>query len=124
MARRLEAVDLRNPRGVAKVVGTLVSLAGVMTMTLYKGSVVRNLAHPLIRIDRRSSSASDLHGSWLKGSILTVASCITWSIWYVMQVFSLKPPSTDPLSLVSPTNPAHRVYLSNYETINGNYFYA
>ncbi|KAL6189491.1 hypothetical protein ACLB2K_040879 [Fragaria x ananassa] len=36
VALRLEALNLRNPRGLAKVLGTLVSLAGVMTMTLYK----------------------------------------------------------------------------------------
>ncbi|KAL3592818.1 hypothetical protein D5086_011458 [Populus alba] len=34
---RLEIVDLRNPRGIAKIVGTLLSLAGVLTITLYKG---------------------------------------------------------------------------------------
>jgi len=36
---RLEIIDLGNPRGIAKVARTLVSLAGVMTMTLYKGPI-------------------------------------------------------------------------------------
>ncbi|KAJ6769105.1 WAT1-RELATED PROTEIN [Salix koriyanagi] len=56
---RLEVLDLRNPRGIAKVLGTL-------------GTTGNN------------------QESWLKGSILTVASCITWSIWYIMQAFTLK----------------------------------
>ncbi|PKI68304.1 hypothetical protein CRG98_011299 [Punica granatum] len=90
VALRLEAVDLRNPRGMAKVVGTLVSLAGVMTMTLYQGSIVRNLGPPLIQVNSSGSSTNDVHGSWVKGSILTVASCITWSIWYIMQAYTLK----------------------------------
>ncbi|GAB4843168.1 hypothetical protein Ancab_013143 [Ancistrocladus abbreviatus] len=79
----LEKLDVRNPRGVAKVLGTLISLAGVMAMTLYKGSLLRNLWHPLIRIQ---GSAAAIHESWLKGSILAVASCISWSIFYIMQV--------------------------------------
>ncbi|XVF62876.1 hypothetical protein PTKIN_Ptkin09bG0043800 [Pterospermum kingtungense] len=83
---RLEVVNLRNPRGIAKVVGTAVSLIGVMTMTLYKGPAIKNLWHPLIHIQGKSV----IHENWLKGSILTVASCITWSIWYIMQAFTLK----------------------------------
>ncbi|GFY84957.1 hypothetical protein Acr_03g0017310 [Actinidia rufa] len=78
---RLEVLDLRKTRGVAKVLGTLVSLAGVMTMTLYKGSIVRNLWDPLIHLNGNTT----VHENWLKGSILTVSSCITWSIWYIMQ---------------------------------------
>ncbi|KAF8016524.1 hypothetical protein BT93_H1902 [Corymbia citriodora subsp. variegata] len=83
---RLEVLDLRNPRGMAKALGTLISLAGVTTMTLYKGPVMRNLGHPLIHIGGNTS----VHEDWLKGSILTVASCITWSIWYIMQAYTLK----------------------------------
>ncbi|XP_030543972.1 WAT1-related protein At4g08300-like isoform X1 [Rhodamnia argentea] len=83
---RLEVLDLRNPRGMAKALGTLVSLAGVMMMTLYKGPIVRNLGHPLIHIGGNTSVRED----WLKGSILTVGSCITWSIWYIMQAYTLK----------------------------------
>ncbi|GAB4850935.1 hypothetical protein Ancab_030234 [Ancistrocladus abbreviatus] len=84
---RLEELDVRNPRGIAKVLGTLISLAGVMVMTLYKGSVIRNLWHPPIHIQ---GSAAATHESWVKGSILAVVSCITWSIWYIMQAFTLK----------------------------------
>ncbi|XP_077240296.1 WAT1-related protein At4g08300-like isoform X2 [Tasmannia lanceolata] len=84
---RLEGLDLRSRRGMAKVLGTLVSLAGVMTMTLYKGSVIRNLSGALIQI---RGGGDAIHENWLKGSILTVASCITWSIWYIMQAVTLK----------------------------------
>ncbi|XP_075098554.1 WAT1-related protein At5g07050-like [Nicotiana tabacum] len=84
---RLEVVNVGDPRGIAKILGTLVSLAGVMTMTLYKGACLKNLWQPLIYIQRGSSF---VHENWLKGSILTVASCITWSIWYIMQAYTLK----------------------------------
>ncbi|KAI8003770.1 WAT1-related protein [Camellia lanceoleosa] len=83
---RLEVLDIRNRRGIAKVLGTLVSLAGVMAMTLYKGPIVRELGHPFIHVHGKTS----IKENWLKGSILTVASCISWSIWYIMQAFTLK----------------------------------
>ncbi|CAI0458021.1 unnamed protein product [Linum tenue] len=84
---RLEALDIRNPRGIAKVAGTLVSLSGVMTMTLYRGPIIEQLWNPLVQIQGK---ASNNHESWVKGSVLTVASCILWSFWYIMQALTLK----------------------------------
>ncbi|MCD9559951.1 hypothetical protein HAX54_018330 [Datura stramonium] len=72
---------------MAKIIGTLVSLAGVMTMTLYKGVALKNLWQPLIYIHQGNNVVKE---NWVKGSILTVASCITWSILYIMQAYTLK----------------------------------
>nr|AFK38302.1 unknown [Medicago truncatula] len=87
VALRFEVIDLRNPRGTAKVLGTLISLAGVMTMTLYKGPIMRNLWGPLIHIQQKSAST---HESWLKGSLVTISCCVTTSIGYIMQASTLK----------------------------------
>ncbi|WJX18776.1 hypothetical protein P8452_08543 [Trifolium repens] len=84
---RFEIVDIRNPRGIAKVLGTIISLAGVMTMTLYKGPMMRNLWHPLIHIQPKSASIGE---GGLRGSLLTVSSCFTLSMWYIMQASTLK----------------------------------
>ncbi|KAI9119572.1 hypothetical protein K1719_009448 [Acacia pycnantha] len=87
---RLEVVDFRHPKGLAKVLGILLSVGGGMTMTLYKGHVmIRNLwDHPLIQI--HGKSANPIHEDRLKGSILGVSSCLTWSLWYIMQAMTLK----------------------------------
>ncbi|KAA8550768.1 hypothetical protein F0562_002452 [Nyssa sinensis] len=82
---RREILDVRNARGIAKIIGTLVSLAGVMTMTLYKGPAARSLWSAPIHI-----SKNNVHENWVKGPILTVASCISWSVWYIMQALTLK----------------------------------
>ncbi|KAK4281257.1 hypothetical protein QN277_012776 [Acacia crassicarpa] len=82
---RLEAVDIKNPRGVAKILGTLLSLAGALTMALYKGHAIPNLKAAPILI--RGQSA---HTNWIKGPILTVASCISWSVFYIVQAFTVK----------------------------------
>ncbi|KAK7278487.1 hypothetical protein RJT34_23517 [Clitoria ternatea] len=84
---RFEVLDLRNPRGIAKVLGTLITLAGLLIMTLYKGPKLRNLWRPLIHIQEKSAATNE---NWLKGSLLTVLSCVTWSIWYIMQAATLK----------------------------------
>ncbi|MBA0846056.1 hypothetical protein Goarm_023008 [Gossypium armourianum] len=79
---RMEVVNVKNPRGMAKILGTLISLAGVTTITLYKGPAVQRLSAAIVHINRHSGS---VHENWVKGPILTVASCITWAIWYIVQ---------------------------------------
>ncbi|XP_058077971.1 WAT1-related protein At4g08290-like isoform X4 [Magnolia sinica] len=81
----LERLD-RSTRGMAKIVGTLVSLAGVTVMTLYKGPVLRNLGDALIHVQ----GSTTIHESWIKGPILTVAFCVSCALWYIMQAITLK----------------------------------
>ncbi|XP_073276184.1 WAT1-related protein At4g08300-like isoform X2 [Primulina huaijiensis] len=83
---RMEVVDIHSTQGIAKVLGTGVSLVGVMTMTLYKGSTLKNVGHALIHI---RGSTTVIQENWLRGSLLAVASCITWSMWYIMQAYTL-----------------------------------
>ncbi|XP_041003162.1 WAT1-related protein At4g08300-like isoform X2 [Juglans microcarpa x Juglans regia] len=82
----LETVDIRNPRGMAKVLGTSISLAGVLVATLYKGPEVRSWKSAPIHITRTKY----VHENWIKGPILTVVSCLTWSSWFIMQGITLK----------------------------------
>ncbi|KAF2320452.1 hypothetical protein GH714_027546 [Hevea brasiliensis] len=82
---RLEVVDVRNPCGIAKILGTLISLAGALTLTFYKGPQVQSLPGAPILI--RSNPAQQ---NWIKGSFLLASSCITWSVWFIMQVYTLK----------------------------------
>ena len=78
---RLEAVDIKNPRGLAKIFGTIISLAGALTMSLYKGHAIQSLQGAPFHVTGKL-----VHYNWIKGSILAVASCISWSVWYIMQV--------------------------------------
>jgi len=78
---RLEGLDIKKPHGLAKAMGTLVSLAGVLTITLYRGPTIKHSWESPIHLTR-----GDFQKDWIKGPILSVASCITWSIWFTMQV--------------------------------------
>lgn len=81
----MEVVDIKNPRGIAKILGTVISLAGVTVITLYKGPAMRSLYDAPIHMKSIS-----IEENWVKGSILTVASCITWASWFIMQVINNK----------------------------------
>ncbi|TYH43733.1 hypothetical protein ES332_D11G147500v1 [Gossypium tomentosum] len=82
---RMEVVDVRSHPGMAKILGTFISLVGVTIITLYKGPALQNLWGTPIHMKRLS-----IHENWVKGSILTIASCITLSAWYIMQTFTMR----------------------------------
>ncbi|XP_031502882.1 WAT1-related protein At2g39510-like [Nymphaea colorata] len=82
---RMEKLDVTSRRGAAKVVGTVASLGGAMIMSLYKGQAIKRLWGALLSIP-----GTTVHEDWVKGSILTIASCFAWAVWFVMQASTLK----------------------------------
>ncbi|CAN6455692.1 unnamed protein product [Victoria cruziana] len=81
----MEKLDVRSRRGIAKVMGTIVSLGGALIMSMYKGPDFKRRWGALINIH-----GGTVHEDWVKGSILCLTSCITWAMWYVMQASTLK----------------------------------
>ncbi|KAL9436049.1 hypothetical protein AB3S75_022170 [Citrus x aurantiifolia] len=77
---RLEIVGVRSPRGIAKIVGALTSLVGVIVIVFHKGPAVPSLKGAPIDLGTNS-----VHENWLKGSILTLASRMLWSSFYISQ---------------------------------------
>ncbi|KAH1101118.1 hypothetical protein GLYMA_13G122000v4 [Glycine max] len=82
---RLEVVDVKKPRGMARVFGTVLSLIGALIMTLYKGHTIQSLRGAPFNVRGKL-----VHNNWIKGSILSVASCISWSLWYILQAIIVK----------------------------------
>ncbi|RCV44290.1 hypothetical protein SETIT_9G361300v2 [Setaria italica] len=85
---RMEIVNVRSLRGLAKIAGAMVSFAGVTTISLYKGAAIRSLWKAPIHM--HGSGVAVAHESWVKGSLLAVASCICWSICFILQASSVK----------------------------------
>nr|WDS62669.1 WAT1-related protein [Piper nigrum] len=85
---RMEKINMKKVRCQAKVLGTLVTVAGAMLMTLYKGPIVEMVwskyVHP------KQSNVSDANGStdkdWFKGSILLIIATLAWAALFVLQV--------------------------------------
>lgn len=89
---RMEIVDVRTLRGLAKIAGTAVSLAGVTTISLYRGAAVkRPWRAPAVHVHGIGGAGHvEPHESWVKGSLLALASCICWSICFILQASSIK----------------------------------
>ncbi|GAY42618.1 hypothetical protein CUMW_068310 [Citrus unshiu] len=85
------AIHLTRKDGIAKVLGTLISVGGASVITLYKGPIVY-----------RPNSASDQSQSqmlllgdtkeknWTLGCICLIGHCLFWSSWIVLQSPVLK----------------------------------
>ncbi|KAF8719771.1 hypothetical protein HU200_024527 [Digitaria exilis] len=90
----LAKVNLKKARCVAKVVGTLVTVAGAMLMTLYKGRVVEmvwtshmhlHAPHPA---DAAAAAAADK--DWFTGSIFLIIATLAWASLFILQAATLK----------------------------------
>ncbi|XVE52339.1 hypothetical protein DITRI_Ditri02bG0115000 [Diplodiscus trichospermus] len=100
---RMEKIDIKKVRCQAKIVGTMVTVAGAMLMTLYKGPIVELFwsknVHP------RQSHATDTTGTnekdWVKGSIFLILATLAWASLFVLQAKALKTYKNHQLSLTS-----------------------
>ncbi|GLJ17400.1 hypothetical protein SUGI_0302480 [Cryptomeria japonica] len=80
---RMESLSIRSLAGQAKIVGTLVSVGGAMTMTFYKGIKIQLWSSPF-HLNQHSKSdhkTEDL----TKGSLLLTMGVISFSAWYILQ---------------------------------------
>ncbi|CAO2174366.1 unnamed protein product [Urochloa humidicola] len=85
---RLEQVDLSKRHGVAKVVGTVVSIGGATVITLYKGLPLFHQNLTIRSLVTLSSSSPILN--WTLGCVFILGHCLSWSGWMVLQVPVLK----------------------------------
>ncbi|XP_042959958.1 WAT1-related protein At5g07050-like [Carya illinoinensis] len=100
---RMEKLSLKKVRCQAQLVGTAVTVAGAMLMTLYKGPLVKMVwskhIHPPKSYGKSSSGNSDK--DWFKGSIFLIIATLAWSGLFVLQTHALKTYKNHQLSLTS-----------------------
>lgn len=88
----MEKVDIKKVRCQAKVIGTIVTVAGAMLMTLYKGQVINFMWSS--HVQTHTSSAPVATGSsdkdWVKGSILLIIATLAWASFFILQVTKTK----------------------------------
>ncbi|CAN4109332.1 unnamed protein product [Withania somnifera] len=95
---RMEKVDIKKIGCQAKVLGTIVTLAGAILMTLYKGHVVNLIRSANISFNEVTSGAYDK--DWLNGSILLIFATLAWASFFILQAITMRK-YTAPLSLTA-----------------------
>ncbi|XP_008233582.1 PREDICTED: WAT1-related protein At2g39510-like isoform X2 [Prunus mume] len=85
---RLENINFRSLRSLAKILGTIVTVGGAMLMTLINGPML-NLPWTRRNIHQESTSATD-HQDPIKGTLLIGAGCFCWAGFVNLQAITLK----------------------------------
>ncbi|KAK9271098.1 hypothetical protein L1049_026687 [Liquidambar formosana] len=85
---RLETVKIKKIHSQAKVIGTIVTLAGAMVMTLYKGPIINIIQSRGLSHYGTSSASSDQH--WIIGTLMLLGSISGWSAYFILQSFTLR----------------------------------
>ncbi|KAJ0047769.1 hypothetical protein Pint_14942 [Pistacia integerrima] len=86
---RLESVNIKHNSGRAKVVGTLVCIAGAMMLTLYRGMPLLNHSHMQAETSTMDG-VKEMHCTrrterWTLGMIALTVGTILWSSWFLIQ---------------------------------------
>ncbi|XP_057468788.1 WAT1-related protein At1g43650-like [Actinidia eriantha] len=80
---RVESISVRQWHGLAKVLGSTVSLGGALVFILVKGPAVYHQAGQ--KEVYVSPTEGHSKGDLLKGSLAAFSSNIVWSLWIIMQ---------------------------------------
>ncbi|RDX83801.1 WAT1-related protein, partial [Mucuna pruriens] len=84
---RLERVKIKELRSQAKVMGTLVTFAGALLMTLYKGPQF-DLFHHSNTTHHGATNSLQNHSHWVTGTLFICLGCLAWSSFYILQFCS------------------------------------
>ncbi|XP_020595039.1 WAT1-related protein At4g08300-like [Phalaenopsis equestris] len=89
---RMEKINIRRRRSQAKVIGTAITVVGAILMILYKGPIVhffwtKGRAHH-INVAAAGTQAGTTN--WLKGTSMLFVSCISWSLFFIVQSNTLE----------------------------------
>jgi hypothetical protein len=101
----MEKLDLKKVRCQAKVSGTLVTVAGAMMMTLYKGPLMQMAwsSHVQPRSQGAETPVATVDPSgkeWFMGSLFVIIATLAWASLFILQTHTLKQYSA-PLSLTT-----------------------
>jgi len=85
----MEILDIKKLRCQVKVIGTVITVAGAMLMTLYKGQVINILSSQYMHHPRNyepENTTDSGEKDWVKGSILLIIATFAWASFFILQV--------------------------------------
>jgi len=84
-----EKLNLRDIRGLAKIAGTILCVAGAISMTLLRGPKILNSESALPIAKSVLGHLKD-QNTWLIGCLFLFSSTLCWSFWLILQVNFIK----------------------------------
>ncbi|KAI5407814.1 WAT1-related protein At4g08290 [Lathyrus oleraceus] len=87
---RIEHVNIKQIRSIAKVIGTIVTFGGALLMTIYKGPPIHLFYSPKIAHHDAGSHDTQTLKHWVSGTLFILLGCFTWSSFFILQSITLK----------------------------------
>ncbi|KAB2030746.1 hypothetical protein ERO13_D05G244800v2 [Gossypium hirsutum] len=84
---RMESISVRKFPGLAKVLGSVISLSGALVFAFVKGPTIKFMNwYPETQNQTADSIAKDHPvGVWIKGCLIMLSANTAWSMWLVLQ---------------------------------------
>ncbi|XP_024990337.1 WAT1-related protein At2g39510-like [Cynara cardunculus var. scolymus] len=89
---RLEKVNIKKIHSMGKIVGTLVTVGGAMIMTVVAGPTIGLPWTKGSTTDHQQQSTTPpvSPADNIKGSMMIIAGCVSWSFFYIVQAITLR----------------------------------
>ncbi|XVE60137.1 hypothetical protein DITRI_Ditri05aG0103200 [Diplodiscus trichospermus] len=84
---RMESISVRQLPGIAKVLGSVISLSGALVFAFVKGPPIKfmNWYQATQKQTADSLIQNNSIGGWIKGSLIMISANTAWSLWLVIQ---------------------------------------
>ncbi|XP_058760907.1 WAT1-related protein At4g08290-like [Vicia villosa] len=87
---RIEQVNIKQIRSIAKVIGTLVTFSGALLMIIYKGPQIHLFYSPNKAHHHAGSHDTQTLKHWVSGTLFLLCGCFAWSSFFILQSITLK----------------------------------
>ncbi|CAN4124263.1 unnamed protein product [Withania somnifera] len=88
---RKTKIDVKSQGSQARMIGTLISIIGGMSMTYYKGPVVKQYSPSFLQLaSPRLLVFTSTHENWILGCFLFAAASLALCIWNIIQAETIR----------------------------------